>query len=486
MSDLSFILIYFFYGLAVFSMGLVVMSEGERVADERLRIGLRQLAAFGLIHGLYEWLEMAGRIWPYFNLDLDVPFFLGIRLGVLSFSFLFLSGFGSYLLLRGEFDRRFALLIPFALTLIWAYGLMRLHALFALEELEEVANVWTRYSLALPGSLVAALGLLRQQREFRRSGLVKSGANAFGAAVAFSLYGLVGQLFGFKTALSPSTFLNQQAFLAVTGFPIQFLRAVMAMAAAYFVVRCLRAVHMELESRVSSFHASRLEDSRENEARRSELFREVVVAQEGERQRIARDLHDETGQALTAIGLGLRGLSTTIRHGNMDQAMTTLRQLEGMATHALVELQHLITDLRPSHLDDLGLPATLRWYAGLVHERSGLAVIVKFGGQERELDPALTIVLFRIAQEALNNVVKHAQASKVNILVNFEEDGIRLRIRDDGRGFDVRAALDRKNGRASLGLIGMQERTSQLGGTFMVSLVPGRGSLVEVKVPYRQ
>jgi len=485
MTDFLFILIYFFYGLAFFSMGLVVALEGGRANDPRLRSGLRPLAVFGLIHALHEWLEMLERIGPLHGFDFNTPLYQSLRLSILAFSFLSLAAFGSYMLAKDEVAHRVMFLIPLGLEAAWVIGLYTMRADYSPLELRQIADVWTRYTLAIPASVLAAAGLIYQQRAFRQSGLIRFGQDALWAAIAFGWYGLVGQIFVFKTALPPSTFLNADLFMQTFGIPIQLLRATTAILAAFFVIRFLRAFQVEVERQIAALQAARLEEAQQHDALRGELYRSVVAAQESERQRIARDLHDETGQALTAIGLGLRGLSGTLRQGNKKQAEETLRQLETMAAGSLTELQRLISDLRPSHLDDLGLPAALRWYAGALQERTKLRVSVETTGAERELDPALKIALFRVTQEALNNVIKHATAYSVDIRLAYEDKGLYLKVKDDGRGFDVLSA--RKNqGRVSLGLVGMQERASLLGGTCVVISTPGRGALVEVRIPYSQ
>ena len=485
MADFSFILIYFFYGLAFFSMGLVVALEGGRATDPRLRNGLRPLAVFGLIHALNEWMEMFERIRPPQGFDFNTPLYQSLRLSILAFSFLSLAAFGSYLLAKDEVAHRIMFLIPLGLEAVWVLGLYSMRADYSALELRQISDVWTRYTLAIPASALAAAGLIYQQRAFRRSGLIRFGQDALWAAIAFGWYGLIGQVFVSKSALPPSTFLNADLFLQIFGVPIQVLRAAIAILASLFVIRFLRAFQVEAERQIVALQAARLEEARQREALRGELYRSVVAAQEAERQRIARDLHDATGQGLTAIGLGLRGLSAAIQHGNNDQAVDTLHQLEGMTANSLTELQHLISDLRPSHLDDLGLPAALRWYAGALQERAKLKVSVETLGAERELDPALKIAIFRVAQEALNNVIKHANAYSVDIRLAYEENGLVLRVKDDGRGFDPRAS-HKNEGRVSLGLIGMQERASLLGGTCAVISTPGRGALVEMRVPYRQ
>jgi signal transduction histidine kinase len=183
--------------------------------------------------------------------------------------------------------------------------------------------------------------------------------------VAFAWYGLVGQLFAEASQLPPSTLLNEAVFLRVFGFPVQIVRALAASAASIFIIRFLRAFEVENQRHIASLQAARLQEAERREAQRGELLRRVVAAQEAERQRVARELHDATGQSLTALGLGLRGIATTLQ-GEAPAppaAAVKLRQLETLVTSSLDELRGLIADLRPSHLDDLGLAAALRWYA---------------------------------------------------------------------------------------------------------------------------
>jgi len=141
--------------------------------------------------------------------------------------------------------------------------------------------------------------------------------------------------------------------------------------------------------------------------------------------------------------------------------------------------------LRPSHLDDLGLPAALRWYANLLHERAGIQFRVDVTGAEHEITPSVKIALFRVVQEALNNVLKHAQAKYVSIQLEFGLNAVSVSVRDDGNGFDPQN-IRREHGRFSLGLIGMEERANLLGGKFSIQSWPGGGTLVEVQVPYQQ
>jgi len=475
--------IYFFYGLAFFSMGLIVMLEGGRSSDIRLRRALRPLAAFGLVHATNEWLEMFNVITIQQG-NLAPNWLSALRLAMLAFSFISLAAFGSYLLVVSQTAWRLILLVPLGLEAIWVFGLIIFKGYYSLPELWIVADVWTRYSLALPAALLAAVGLVVQQRVFRKTGLVSFGRDALWAAVAFSWYGLVGQLFVQSYPLWPSNIINESLFNELLGVPVQLFRAGVAGLAAFFVIRFLRAFQVEYDRQIASLQEARLKEATQREAMRGELYMRVVAAQESERQRIARELHDETGQSLTAIGMGLRGLAASLQTANIERNRQNLHQLEGLTTHSLNELQRLIADLRPSHLDDLGLSSALRWYAKSLQERVDLHIQVEISGQEHSIPSPVKTTLFRIVQEALTNVVKHAQAKFARVVLTYSDTSVQVRITDDGKGFDMVSTGSSE--RISWGLKGMEERASLLGGKVKIHSEPHHGTEVEVSIPYSQ
>jgi signal transduction histidine kinase len=476
--------VYFIYGLAFFSMGLLVIVEGGRASDMRLRRALPPLAGFGIVHAAHEWMEMYVLMGhPISNLEVTVT--LGVQVATLAFSFISLAAFGSFLLANNEVARRLFLLIPIGLQAVWVFGLYHFRGEYAGQVLWDVADTWTRYTLAIPASVLTAIGLVVQQRAFRRSGLIRFGRDALWAAITFGWYGLFGQFFARMTPIFPSNIINQQTFFDLFGFPIQMFRAATAVAAALFVIRFLRAFQVETERKIADLQQARLEESQQRETMRGELFRRVVAAQEAERQRIARDLHDETGQALTAIGMGLRGLSGKLG-GRNKEALATLHKLETLTTDSLQELQRLMTDLRPSHLDDLGLSAALRWYSTKIQEHSSLHVRVDIHGEECDLDDAMKITVFRIIQESLNNIIKHSQATHANIHLHFEEKNVRISVFDNGIGFDREQVQQRRTSRPSLGVAGMEERAALLDGAVTIQSRPGYGTEVEAVIPYHR
>lgn len=220
---------------------------------------------------------------------------------------------------------------------------------------------------------------------------------------------------------------------------------------------------------------------RQREARRAELLQRATKAQEAERKRIARELHDDTGQALTALALGLRGISRLIER-KPEVAAEQVRQLQTISQQSLDELRHLISDLRPSHLDDLGLVAALRWYAEQVQNRGTLEVRLQVEGEPYSLSPEMETTLFRIAQESVGNIVKHAEATEAVIDLRYDSGLVTLCIVDNGHGFNPVEVLKPGAGLA-WGLIGIQERVTLAGGTVDITSDPVHGTRIEVQVP---
>jgi signal transduction histidine kinase len=214
-----------------------------------------------------------------------------------------------------------------------------------------------------------------------------------------------------------------------------------------------------------------------------QLTRQIISAQEEERKRISRELHDEVVQTLVGINVALSALGRGV-----DTETQRLRQ-KIARTQRLVEtsvraVHRFARELRPAVLDDLGLIPALHAYSKSLAEREKIRIqMTAFRGVEA-LSSANRTVLFRVAQEALNNVVRHAEATEIKIGLTTVPAGIRMEIIDNGKSFHVRKTLLAKNN-TRLGLIGMKERIEMIGGSFAIESTPGTGTTVRTEIPFK-
>jgi signal transduction histidine kinase len=225
-----------------------------------------------------------------------------------------------------------------------------------------------------------------------------------------------------------------------------------------------------------------LEELRHREDLRGQLLERVITAQEEERRRIARELHDETSQSLASLVVGLKAAEKAmpIDPSHSQEIMAGLRS---SVSQTVKEVQNIIYDLRPTLLDDLGLIPALYWYTESRLKEQGVEVELNIEGRPKRLPPEVETTLFRITQEAVTNVVRHARASQVWLKLKIDTDAASIRVRDDGRGFQVRYPANNLNGQNGFGLLGIQERASLLGGKFEVRSTPGEGTDLLVWIP---
>ena len=214
---------------------------------------------------------------------------------------------------------------------------------------------------------------------------------------------------------------------------------------------------------------------------RKQTLARVITAQEEERARVARDLHDEIGQSLTGVLLGLRLVEDCVRAEPLDHALAERRvsDVRALVAQALTEVRRLASALRPTVLDDLGLAAALQRLAADLAARGDVAIELDqspLPQQERLPGPVETVV-YRVVQEALTNVLRHARASHVVVLVRAAAHHVEATVTDDGCGFDV------PGHGSSLGLRGMAERASLVGGTVRITSQMGQGTTVDLRIP---
>ncbi len=209
---------------------------------------------------------------------------------------------------------------------------------------------------------------------------------------------------------------------------------------------------------------------------------QIIRAQEDERLRISRELHDDTAQVLAGLSRSLASLD--LGKGKPSGAVAErLKKLREMADSALEGVRRFSQDLRPSILDDLGLVPALEWLLADLEKRFGLGTKVEVAGEARRLSAEKELMVFRIVQEALSNVKRHAAASTVVMTLDFAEDALTLTIADNGRGFVMPLRTSDLALAGKLGMIGMRERARLVGGTLIVQSEVGKGTTVTLRMP---
>ena len=225
------------------------------------------------------------------------------------------------------------------------------------------------------------------------------------------------------------------------------------------------------------------EELKRKEEVRGQLLEKTISAQEAERKRIARELHDQTSQSLTSLMVGLK-MAEAQAPDEMRKSIVKLRQL---SSQTLEEVHNLAIELRPASLDDLGLVAALRQYANEYSKIFGIDVDFQaIGLESRRLAPEVEIALYRIVQEALTNVSKHAEAKAVSVLIEARGASMVAIIEDNGKGFDVHEVSASSKSERKLGLYGMQERAALIDGMLTIESRPGVGTTIFVEVPLEE
>lgn len=673
----NLVFVYFFYGLAFFTLGLVVLLESGRASEFRFARALAPLAWFGLVHGAHEWFEMFYIFAGERTAGVPLALIEAIRLGTLVASFLLLLDFGMRLLPNAEARPAAARWQTFGMGVLWLLAVLIFEWRHRpdLRAFADAADVLARYTLAIPGALLAAWALLRERRDFHARGMSQYGGSLLWAGLAFIVYGTVGQIFPRPSLVFPSQTINSVLFFETLGFPIQLVRGLAAAGIAFHLAKALRAFEAESRVRLARANKARIEAQaaaldaqqrrsnevealntelraiagelaslvdmsrilsasfdlkqmagealrhmvrsfpraccavvflrrpdggyellrayrrpeapmpvvpppvtelcvragevggpvgarldghvivlgpesfneargfrsfgaplkskdrtfgslalssvenveplgpddlrmltafaqqfataidnirlyeivQEREAQLEDLVARLVHAQEDERKRIARELHDDTGQKLSAMGMGLAALEVALEPGDTNRgpgrAATVLRNLREMNDQAIRELRNIMADLRPAQLDDLGLVPALKWYISQFQARNPLPQVrLTVDRAPGRLPPEHETVLFRVAQEALTNARRHAEATEVAIRLTQVDSVVELEIRDNGVGFDPKQPPRHEPG-SGLGLPGMRERVGLVSGTLQIESAPGHGACIRVMLP---
>ncbi len=475
-------LVFFIYGLAFFGMGITMALESGRAPALAQARVLRPLAAFGLIHGTHEWLE------SYLEqaeiIGTPLPGWLSwIRLALLSLSYIALLIFAyQSLSLASWYPIRNPI---FNLILFGSYALIIIGSAILAYRISpppwpDLLDGLMRYLMAVPAAAYSAISLHNQSWQAKQKNHISLGHYLSWTAYGFGIYA-VTHLFVRPLDMFPAHFLNADAFLEFFGFPVQIIRTIAAIIISVTLLRASQFMEEERKRQLFSAQQARLEALEQQEDIRRELLRHIVQAQEDERARIARELHDETSQTLTAFTLELATLRELAKR--KPQIQDTVAKLQDLSRQMSQGLYIMVHDLRPAHLDDLGLVPAIKSLLDSECCPKGMDVTFEVNGTQKRLDALIEIVLFRVTQEALTNVTRHAGTNQALVRLDYALEAVTLGIVDAGKGFDPNEPLRPPRG---WGLEGMRERVESVGGELVLYSAPGRGTTVEVVIPIQE
>ncbi len=394
-----------------------------------------------------------------------------IQWGLLVLSFIFLLQFGLLATLAPSRRRR---VLQLACFLVPSLGLAffltsgGMAASSSQGEFEE----WPRLLLVVPGAVLAGYGTFRQARLVAALGPRQFAAYFRLAALSLIAYGV----FAAVPIPSADALANGYPAVQLPDILVLMLRSLAGVGMALGIGWGVKLFDAETNQLLQEAEQHRLQ-----EEVRAQPFHRAIAAQEDERRRVARELHDETGQHLTAVIMGL-GAAREVLERDPVRAAAILEDTRELAVGALSGVREMILGLRPASLDDLGLLPALRRLGEDMGRRAGFEVEFDGSRLTKRLPAEVETVLFRIVQEGLNNVSRHASARRVGLRLGLEGDAVYVLLEDDGVGF-YPARIERARNGGRLGLLGMQERATLAGGEVVVESAPGKGTRLHVRLP---
>ncbi|MEK7327627.1 MAG: sensor histidine kinase [Chloroflexota bacterium] len=451
-------IILFGYGLTFFTMGLAIALQSRRYSRPELARSLAWLAAFGIIHSLYEWGELFAPVHEAYLTPRGIELLHSLHLVLLSASFACLFAFGAALLStlkRGQWLGRVSALLLAVYFFVVLFALPRL--LPDPHQWHNAANALARYFIGFPGALLAAYSLREQTfRYIAPLNVPHIIATLRIAGVALALYSIFGGLIPPPVPFFPGNILNDSTFVQTLGVPPLVFHSIIGLTLAVTIIRALEIFEVETERRIEAMEQQ-----------------QILAA---ERNRIGRELHDGAIQTVYTAGLlveSARKLAApeTLLAGRLDKAIAVLND-------AICDLRRNLSDLRPAPSAQ-SLAGALRNLSEDPRFRSLVDVSLTLDVPEVEtLSPARTDHVLAIVGEALSNVVRHARARRVNISAHRADGQLAVTIQDDGIGLSSEPE-------AGYGLRNMRDRARLLGGQLEVAGESGKGTAVSLTVPWK-
>ncbi len=447
------------YGQVFFVLGLSIALQSWRHSRLALARHLNWLAAFGFAHGLNEWGDVFIPIQAQYMAMpfVELLYILQSVLLAVSFACLFQFGMETLRPLPGRWQwLRYLPATALTLWAVWHFGSAASAGDTAVWH--QMGNIAARYGLGFPGGLLAAYGLRRQARELIAPLQIPHILRTLQVAgLALAGYSVMAGLVVPPGPFFPANWLNTAQVEQWTAIPVPVYRSLLGLILTLAIIHALEVFRVELDRQLSNMEEM-----------------QILVA---ERERIGRELHDGTLQAIYAAGLLLQAAERELTQTNSAPGRNRLQQSMQLLNQAVADIRGYIGTLRPTP-DSRSLAVGLRDLATAPYLRSLVDVSLALDLPEKQsLSPAYVGHLLAIANEALSNVARHAQATQARLSASATGDRLRLEIQDNGRGLPPDTVV-------GYGLRNMQDRARLLGGTMSLVTQPGHGTTVTVDVPW--
>ncbi|MBF0555374.1 MAG: sensor histidine kinase [Nitrospirae bacterium] len=467
--------IYFVYGLSFFIMGYSILTQCKPNSIYKIGQIIWLLGLFGVLHGINEWLDM----WVLIKgrtkaLDYTRWIFLIV-------SYCFLMDFGLRMC-NSKMKQGFGLkFIAFIVAAIAAISVQSDNFLVT-------SNILSRYFLGLTGSLLTGAGFIMYY--YREDDNLKNASNMkykfWTLAMSFLIYGILGGIIVPKGDFFPSNILNVEWFHSLTNLPVRLIRGIFITISALNIGSILSTFQRETNYRLEEALANRKVIEEELITSKGQLRSFATRLQsliEKERTRIARELHDDLGQSLTSLKIDIDELLISNASAGRTVIISQIHDIEKSIDTIIDRMHNIATELRPSILDQLGLLAAIEWQARKFEQRTGIKCSVRYNTKTTlalgNFSAEAATTLFRVFQEAITNVCRHANANKVNAFM-YNRDGVLvIKIVDDGIGIEGHKIFDHN----SLGLLGMRERVAMCGWHMEIKGKSGMGTVVKIFIP---
>jgi len=468
--QLNLLAMYFLYGLSFYTMGVAIAFQYRNYSSFRMAHSLSMLAAFALLHGISEW----GLVFipvgvPHFG-DFPLWKLIAVQRLLQAVSYFFLFCFGVKLVSDSHNKKFFWwAILPTILFLGWFGEFARFITLVGKDGLFEwllQSESWSRYLLALPAGIFTAYGLALQVPEFKGFNNRAVTRDLYIASIAFGLFGLFSGLVVPQNIGGLSRYINVESYRSLTGFPIEVFRTAMALLATWSITSLLAIFDLEKQRQVM-------------ESRRSEaIYRE--------RERIARDLHDDVTQSIFAVGLDLQATANIVGQ-NEKTAIERIKASVDQLNKVIHALRSYIKGLEAKG-NDQDLKTVLVTTVKELQKKSGPEILLNIHlSQSPEIQPVTDAEdwlqqLRQMLREALNNAIRHAKAETICVDVWIENQRLMISVKDNGLGMP-KVDLSNKEQRQHLGIKNMRRRAQLIAGDMQISSKMGEGTNIIFSVP---